>query len=219
MTMNVENPRQSLITAALDAEVQRLNIGTTGNISARLNGGMLITPSGIPPKKLKPELIVAMDLDGVWSGDINPSTEWALHAAIYKSRPQVSAVMHAHPDHCVALSCARENLPAFHYMVAGFGGDDVRCSKYASFGSPELAKFAVEALENRTACLLANHGMVAIGTSVAEAFSRTVKLETMVRQFLLCRSFAAPVLLTANEMTEVEQRYRGGYGRQAAPVV
>jgi L-fuculose-phosphate aldolase len=218
MTMNVENPRQSLLTAALDAEAQRLNIGTTGNISARLNGGMLITPSGIPPKMLKPELIVAMDLDGAWSGDIKPSTEWALHAAIYKSRPEVSAVMHAHPDHCVALSCARENLPAFHYMVAGFGGDDVRCSKYASFGSPELAKFAVEALENRTACLLANHGMVAVGTSVAEAFSRTVKLETMVRQFMLCRSFSAPVLLTVNEMTEVEQRYRGGYGRQAAPV-
>lgn len=218
MTMTVENPRQSLVVAALDAEAQRLNIGTTGNISARLNGGMLITPSGIPPKKLKPELIVAMDLDGAWSGDIKPSTEWALHAAIYKSRPEVSAVMHAHPDHCVALSCARENLPAFHYMVAGFGGDDVRCSKYASFGSPELAKFAVEALENRTACLLANHGMVAIGTSVAEAFNRTVKLETMVRQFLLCRSFSAPVLLTVNEMTEVEQRYRAGYGRQAAPV-
>lgn len=218
MTMNVENPRQSLITATLDAEAQRLNIGTTGNISARLDGGMLITPSGIPPKKLKPELIVAMDLDGAWSGDIKPSTEWALHAAIYKSRPEVSAVMHAHPDHCVALSCARENLPAFHYMVAGFGGDDVRCSKYASFGSPELAKFAVEALENRTACLLANHGMVAIGTSVAEAFSRTAKLETMVRQFLLCRSFSAPVLLTVNEMSEVEQRYRSGYGRQAAPV-
>ncbi|MCV3211149.1 class II aldolase/adducin family protein [Mesorhizobium sp. YC-39] len=218
MTMTVENPRQSLVTAALDAEAQRLNIGTTGNISARLNGGMLITPSGIPPKKLKPELIVAMDLDGAWSGDIKPSTEWALHAAIYKSRPEVSAVMHAHPDHCVALSCARENLPAFHYMVAGFGGDDVRCSKYASFGSPELAKFAVEALENRTACLLANHGMVAIGTSVAEAFNRTVKLETMVRQFLLCRSFSAPVLLTVNEMTEVEQRYRAGYARQAAPV-
>lgn len=218
MTMNIENPRQSLVAAALDAETQRLNIGTTGNISVRLNGGMLITPSGIPPKKLKPELVVAMDLDGVWSGDIMPSTEWALHAAIYKSRPEVSAVMHAHPDHCVALSCARENLPAFHYMVAGFGGDDVRCSKYASFGSPELAKFAVEALENRTACLLANHGMVAIGTSVAEAFGRTVKLETMVRQFLLCRSFSAPVLLTVNEMNEVEQRYRGGYGRQAAPV-
>lgn len=218
MTMNVENPRQSLITAALDAEAQRLNIGTTGNISARLNGGMLITPSGIPPKNLKPELIVAMDLDGAWSGDSKPSTEWALHAAIYKSRPQVSAVMHAHPDHCVALSCAREDLPAFHYMVAGFGGDNVRCSKYASFGSPELAEFAVEALENRTACLLANHGMVAIGTSVGEAFSRTVKLETMVRQFLLCRSFSAPILLTVNEMTEVEQRYRGGYGRQAPPV-
>lgn len=196
----------------------RLNIGTTGNISARPNGGMLITPSGIAPKKLTPELIVAMDLDGTWSGDVRPSTEWALHAAIYKSRPEVSAVMHAHPDHCVALSCARENLPAFHYMIAGFGGDDVRCSEYASFGSPELARFAVEALENRTACLLANHGMVAVGTSVAEAFARTVKLETLVRQFVLCRSFSEPILLTVNDLADVKQRYRAGYGRQAEPV-
>ncbi|MGX7874653.1 class II aldolase/adducin family protein [Mesorhizobium sp. ORM6] len=216
MSTNIEHPRQSLINAALDAEALRLNIGTTGNISARLNGGMLITPSGIQPKKLTPELIVAMDLDGAWFGDTKPSTEWALHAAIYKTRPEVHAVMHAHPDHCVALSCAREDLPAFHYMIAGFGGDDVRCSKYASFGSPELAHFTVAALEGRTACLLANHGMVAVGASVAEAFGRTVKLETLVRQFMLCRSFSAPVLLAEDEMTDVKQRYKAGYGAQTA---
>jgi L-fuculose-phosphate aldolase len=215
MTMNLEHLRQSLVDASLDAEAQRLNIGTTGNISVRIENGMLITPSGIPPKKLQPDLIVAMDLDGGWSGDVKPSSEWALHAAIYKTRPDVHAVMHAHPDHCVALSCARQGLPAFHYMIAGFGGDDVRCSRYASFGSPELAEITVEALEDRTACLLANHGMVAVGASVAEAFGRTLKLETMARQYMLCRTFSEPVLLTDRDMADVRQRY-GTYGRQTA---
>lgn len=208
-----EHLRQSLIDASLDAEAQRLNTGTTGNISVRTESGMLIIPSGIPPKQLRPDLIVAMHLDGGWSGDVKPSSEWALHAAIYRTRPEVQAVVHAHPDHCVALSCARQGLPAFHYMIAGFGGDDVRCSRYASFGSPELAEVTIEALEDRTACLLANHGMVAVGASLAEAYGRTLKLETLARQYMLCRSFAEPVLLTGNDLTDVKQRYRI-YGRQ-----
>jgi L-fuculose-phosphate aldolase len=215
MDMTSQDLRHSLIDASLDAEIQRINTGTTGNISVRVDGGMLITPTGIPPKRLRPETIVAMDLDGNWSGDIKPSSEWALHAAIYKARPEVQAVVHAHPDHCVALSCARLGLPAFHYMIAGFGGDDVRCSRYATFGSPELAEVTVEALENRTACLLANHGMVAVGATLAEAYGRTLKLETLARQYMLCRSFAEPVLLTENDLVDVKQRYKT-YGRQDA---
>jgi L-fuculose-phosphate aldolase len=208
MDMTSHHLRQSLIDASLDAETQRINTGTTGNMSIRIDGGMLITPSGIPPKTLRPESIVAMDLDGTWSGDIKPSSEWALHAAIYKARPEVQAVVHAHPDHCVALSCARLGLPAFHYMIAGFGGDDVRCSRYATFGSPQLADVTVEALKNRTACLLANHGMVAVGATLAEAYGRTLKLETLARQYMLCRSFAEPVLLTDEELVDVKERYK-----------
>lgn len=215
MDMTSQDPRQSLIDASLDAETQRINTGTTGNMSIRIDGGMLITPTGIPPKKLTPEAIVPMDFDGNWSGDIKPSSEWALHAAIYKARPEVQAVVHAHPDHCVALSCARLGLPAFHYMIAGFGGDDVRCSRYATFGSPELAEFTVEAMDNRTACLLANHGMVAVGATLSEAYGRTLKLETLARQYMLCRSFAEPVLLSENDLVDVKQRYKT-YGRQDA---
>jgi L-fuculose-phosphate aldolase len=215
MNMLSQDPRQSLIEASIDAEIQRINIGTTGNMSIRTDAGMLITPSGIPPRELEPEAIVTMDLDGQWSGSIKPSSEWALHAAIYKARPDVRAVVHAHPDHCVALSCARIGLPAFHYMVAGFGGDDVRCSRYCTFGSTELAEATVEALENRTACLLANHGMVTVGSTLAEAYSRALKLETLARQYMLCRSFAEPVVLNENELVEVKQRYKT-YGRQDA---
>lgn len=210
------SPRQSLIDVSIDAEIQRINVGTTGNTSIRTEDGMLITPSGIPPRQLLPETIVAMDLDGRWSGNIKPSSEWALHAAVYKARPEVHAVVHAHPDHCVALSCARIGLPAFHYMIAGFGGDDVRCSRYATFGSPELADVTVEALEGRTACLLANHGMITVGSTLTEAYGRALKLETLARQYMLCRSFTEPVLLNEKELVEVKQRYKT-YGRQDAP--
>ncbi|MDQ0323422.1 L-fuculose-phosphate aldolase [Pararhizobium capsulatum DSM 1112] len=213
MNTDTEQDRQSLIDASREAEAFRLNVGTSGNISVRTVGGMLITPTGIPSKLLRPDLIVAMDLDGGWSGDTTPSSEWGLHAAIYKSRPEIQAIVHAHPDHCVALSCARVSIPAFHYMVAGFGGDDVRCSRYATFGSAELADVTVEAIEGRTACLLANHGMVAVGSTVTEAFSRTLKLETLARQYILCRAFSKPVLLTEGDLVEVNERYKT-YGKQ-----
>ncbi len=215
MTQTDLHLRQSLIDASLDAETQRLNSGTTGNMSIRTPDGMLITPTGIAPKSLRTDAIVTMDLDGNWQGDVKPSSEWALHAAIYKARPEVQAVVHAHPDHCVALSCARIGLPAFHYMIAGFGGDDVRCSRYATFGSPELADVTVEAIDGRTACLLANHGMVAVGGSLSEAYGRGIKLETLARQYMLCRSVADPVLLTDDELVAVKQRYKT-YGRQPA---
>ena len=215
MTLSSQDSRQSLIQASIDAEIQRINVGTTGNMSVRTDDGMLITPSGIPPRELAPDIIVAMDLDGHWSGNVKPSSEWALHSAIYKARPEIHAVVHAHPDHCVALSCARLSLPAFHYRIAGFGGDDVRCSRYATFGSPDLADATVEAMENRTACLLANHGMVTAGFTLSEAYGRALKLETLARQYMLCRSFAEPVLLNDNELVDVKQRYKT-YGRQDA---
>lgn len=215
MTLSSQDPRQSLIDASIDAEIQRINVGTTGNMSVRTDGGMFITPSGIPPRELAPDMIVAMDLDGHWSGNVKPSSEWALHSAIYKARPEIRAVVHAHPDHCVALSCARLGLPAFHYMIAGFGGDDVRCSRYATFGSADLADATVEAMEGRTACLLANHGMVTAGSGLQEAYGRALKLETLARQYMLCRSFAEPVLLNDNELVDVKQRYKT-YGRQDA---
>lgn len=213
MDMDHTELRQSIVDASLEAEALRLNVGTSGNISARTGGGMIITPTGIPPRALRPDLLVTMDLDGAWSGTVSPSSEWALHAEIYKARPDVLAIVHAHPDHCVALSCARMSIPAFHYMVAGFGGEDIRCSGYATFGSRELAMETVAALEGRTACLLSNHGMVAVGGTVREALGRTMKLETLARQFILCSSFAAPVVLSAAELVDVAERYKT-YGKQ-----
>lgn len=205
--------RQSLVDAARYVDAKGLNSGTSGNISLRLPMGMLITPTGVAPSQLDPSAMVRMTLDGQWTGAMRPSSEWSMHAAIYKAFPQAQAISHAHPDHCVALSCLRESLPPFHYMIASFGGDDVPCSDYALFGTDELAQAAVRALADRNTCLLANHGMIAFGPDLATALARTEKLETLVRQYMLARSAGRPVLLTAEELLVVKARYKT-YGQQ-----
>ncbi|MFD1985178.1 class II aldolase/adducin family protein [Mesorhizobium newzealandense] len=211
--MEVEMARTKLITATQTLDANGLNVGTTGNISLRTENGMLITPTGIASNALLPEQMVAMQLDGSWDGAFRPSSEWEMHAEIYKAFPEAGAVVHAHPDHCVALSCLREGLPLFHYMVAGFGGDDVRCSDYALFASSELAKVAVAALKDRSACLLANHGMIAFGVDLDMALIRTIKLETLARQYLLARSAGTPVLIEGTELAAIRGRYKT-YGQQ-----
>jgi L-fuculose-phosphate aldolase len=207
--------RQALVDAVRRVEAKGLNSGTSGNISLRLDAGMLITPTGIAPAQLEPSSMVEMTLDGQWRGTNRPSSEWEMHAAIYEAFPAANAVVHAHPDHCVALSCLRQPLPPFHYMIASFGGDDVPCSEYAPFGTDELARAAVRALKNRNACLLANHGMVAFGPDLAGALARTEKLETLVKQYLLACSAGRPVLLTEEELSIVKLRYKT-YGQQPA---
>lgn len=213
MTMDLDISRASLVSGARAMDASGMNTGTTGNISLRIEGGMLITPTGIPSPLLQPEQMVTMRFDGSWEGTLRPSSEWEMHAEIYKAFPEAGAVVHAHPDHCVALSCLREPMPLFHYMVAGFGGDDVRCSDYALFASSDLAKAAVVALEDRTACLLANHGMIAFGKDLDTALARTVKLETLARQYLIARSAGTPVLIETSEIPAIHGRYRT-YGQQ-----
>lgn len=208
------DPRQSLVDAVRQVAAKGLNSGTSGNISLRLDTGMLITPTGITPEKLGPASMVEMSLDGGWQGTVRPSSEWNMHAAIYRAIPEARAIVHAHPDHCVALSCLREALPPFHYMIASFGGDDVPCSDYAPFGTDELAQAAVRALDGRNSCLLANHGMISFGPSLSTALARTEKLETLARQYLLARSVGRPVMLTEEELGVVKARYKT-YGQQS----
>ncbi|MBN9551603.1 MAG: class II aldolase/adducin family protein [Alphaproteobacteria bacterium] len=206
--------RQSLVDAVRAIASKGLNSGTSGNISLRSGaGGMLITPTGIAPEKLDQAAMVEMTLDGDWDGEIRPSSEWNMHAAIYKAFPQAQAVVHAHPDHCVALSCLRQGLPPFHYMIASFGGDDVPCSDYAPFGTAELAQVVVRALAQRNTCLIANHGMIAYGPDLATAVARTEKLETLARQYMLASMLGRPVMLTDDELSVVKNRYKT-YGQQ-----
>lgn len=193
-------------------EEKGLNHGSSGNVSCRLPEGMLITPTGGNSANMRPERLVRMSPDGDILGAGIPSSEWHMHLAILNAFPEVQAVVHTHADHCVALSCLRRALPPFHYMVAGFGGSDIRCAPYATFGTRALAEGAVAALRDRKACLLANHGMIAVGKNLQQAFDLTVKLETLAKQYLLALQSGEPVLLAEEEMARVRERY-ANYGR------
>lgn len=191
-----------------------LIVGSSGNVSHRTRGGMIITPSGCSAETLQPDDLVPMTLDGGTTGDVAPSSEWAMHAAIYLAYPAAQCIVHTHADACTALACLDEPLPAFHYMIANFGGDDVRCAPYVTFGTPELADYAVAALRDRTACLLANHGMIVHGTGADRALTAALVLETLCRQYLLARSAGTVRLLTEAEMHAAHERYRT-YGQSA----
>lgn len=206
-------PRVALVDATLKSVALKLNSGTAGNLSLRHGEGMLITPTGIPPRELAPEQIVEMDLRGNWQGRWKPSSEWAIHARLYQTT-SAGAVVHAHPDHCVALATLRRPLPPFHYMIASFGGDIVPCAPYACFGTLALAETVIEAMGTTySACLMSNHGIVTTGPDLATALLRAEKLEMLARQYLLARMGGEPVLLTPDELAEVHGRY-GSYGQQ-----
>ena len=186
----------------------------SGNVSARFGDGFLITPSGLPYARTKPEDLIYLALDGtILSGSRKPSSEWPFHVAIYKARPDAQAIVHTHSPRATALSCARRGIPAFHYMIALCGGADVRCADYATFGSPELAENAVRALEGRKAVLLANHGVIALGASLAGAHTIVAEVENLAGEYLdLLASGLEPVILDAAEMERVSAKF-AGYGK------
>ena len=208
--------RQSIIDACLDLTATGLNQGTAGNISVRDGSHLLITPSATPYAAMSPAMIARMAVDdpeGGWSGPLKPSSEWRFHRDILASRPEVGAVVHAHPTFCTALAIARKPIPACHYMVAAFGGTDVRCSDYATYGTAELSRHALTALEGRSACLLANHGMIALGSTLEKAMWRAVELETIARQYWHALQIGGPVILDDAAIAETLTKF-GSYGLQ-----
>ncbi|MFO1466678.1 MAG: class II aldolase/adducin family protein [Steroidobacteraceae bacterium] len=213
-TTEQDNLRAAICAGANSLHAAGLAPGKSGNVSVRLDEGLLITPSGVPYPAMRPEDIVGVDAAGRWRpGQHRPSTELPLHRAIYAARPEVRAVVHTHSPHATALSCARRGLPAFHYMIAVAGGPDVRCSDYATFGSEQLATLALRALEGRKAALLANHGVVALGADLAEALAIAAEIENLARQYLLLLAARLePVVLDAAEMQRVQAQF-ADYGR------
>ena len=207
--------RQALIDACLAMNEAGINQGTSGNISVRVaDDRFLITPSGIAYDQMRPEQIVLMDLDDGYFGELLPSSEWPLHLEIYRCRPEAGAIVHTHPTFCTALSCLHWTIPAFHYMIAVAGGSDIRCADYASFGSKELARNIITALEGRGACLLANHGMVCFGKTIDKALWLAIEVETLARQYWHARQAGEPVLLSEAEIENVLARF-ASYGKQA----
>ena len=203
--------RREIIANCLKMNSSGLNQGTSGNLSVRWAEGMLITPSGIAYEQLQPEDIVFMSLDGRCEHALAPSSEWRFHRDIYVAKPEVRAVVHAHPTHCTALAIRGMEIPAVHYMIAACGGPTIRCARYHTYGTQELSVAAIEALEGRHGCLLANHGMIATGASLAKAMWLAIEMETLARQYILALQLGGPTLLPDAEIARVVEKFKG-YG-------
>ncbi len=210
--------RQEIIARCREMNAAGINQGTSGNISVSYEGRMLITPSAIAYDAMEPEMIAAIPLDsadGAWHGPLRPSVEWRFHLALQRERPDMPVVVHAHPTYCTTLAMLRREIPACHYMVAAFGGANVRVAGYARYGTAKLAKLAVKAMKDRTACLLANHGMITLGEDLAKGMWRAIELETIARQYVLSLSIGKPVILSDAEIAETLEGF-ASYGLQKA---
>jgi L-fuculose-phosphate aldolase len=203
--------RQSIIDACREMNRLGINQGTSGNISLRHEDGMLITPTSVPYDAMRPDQIVFMKLDGAPAAGQRPSSEWRFHRDILKARSEVNAVVHAHPPYATILAIMGLEIPPIHYMIACTGGDTIRCAPYATFGTEELSQAAVAALEDRSACLLAHHGMIVVGTSLAKAMWLAVEVETLARQYHGCLQIGTPPKLSKAEIENVRARM-AGYG-------
>ena len=208
--------RTALVAAMAQLDTRGLNRGSTGNLSHRLGAGMLITPTGMGAAELQPDDLVWLGFDGRLRGRWQPSSEWHFHQAIYRHRGDVQAVVHTHSEHATALACLRREIPPFHYMVAVAGSDRVPCAPYHLFGTEALSHAVVQTLGGAKACLLANHGLVAAAPSLTEAVRIAIEVESLGKTYLAALAVGEPVLLGAQEMAEVAERFRH-YGKAAAP--
>jgi L-fuculose-phosphate aldolase len=205
--------RNELAAALKRLDALGLNRGSAGNLSHRCGDGMLITPTGMGADDLRPEDLVWVGDDGTLRGDWQPSSESPFHAAIYRVRPGLQAVVHTHSPNAAALACLRRTLPAFHYMVAVAGGDDVPCVPYHLFGTEALSQAVAGAFAARDACLMANHGLVAGGATLAKAMKVALEVESLCEVYLKALATGRePVILDAAQMTEVIERFRS-YGK------
>lgn len=214
------DPRRQLIDSARRMSVLGLNRGTAGNVSVRVGdesdegcSAFLITPTGMAYDTLEPEDIVRMRLDGTCSGRRKPSSEWRFHRDLYVARADAGAILHAHSPFATSLACLRRDIPPFHYMIARFGGDRVRCAGYATFGTQALSDRILRAIDKRRACLLANHGMLVLGDDLPQALDLAVELEALCEQYWRACQLGQPVLLDATEMAAVLEKF-AGYGQQ-----
>jgi L-fuculose-phosphate aldolase len=194
--------RETLVSSYSELVEMGLMDQATGNISCRTDGGMLISCSGATAKNLTAERVVKVRDDGSWDGDVKPSSEWRMHHAIYQRHEVANAVLHTHSDYCVAMACNNLSLPGFHYMVGAFGGSDVPCVPYSTFGTEQLATDAADALTDRAACLLGNHGMICRGSNFDVAIAHAERLEILCKHYVLARQLGEPDLLTDEEWDE-----------------
>jgi len=194
--------REALVVAYCELEDRGLMDQASGNVSCRVADGMLISCSGATAKNLTAKRVVKVRGDGGWDGEVKPSSEWRMHQAIYQFQDKANAVIHTHSDYCVALACNNLPLPGFHYMVGTFGGPDVPCVPYSTFGTEQLATDAAEALTDRAACLLGNHGMICRGANFEIAIAHAERMEILCKHYVLSRILGEPDTLTDEQWDE-----------------
>jgi L-fuculose-phosphate aldolase len=217
LTEAAREKRQSIIDACRSMNALGINQGTSGNISLRDGEGFLITPTSMPYNLMQPEDVIEMRFDHTVVGNGRPSTEWRFHLDILRARPEVNAVVHAHPIYSTTLAIMERSIPPIHYMVCAAGGDTIRCAPYATFGTQELSDNAVAALKDRKACLLAHHGMIVVGDDLPRAMWLAVEVENLARQYVNCLQLGGePPLLTPEEVANVAKRI-ANYGLYTAP--
>lgn len=208
--------RRSVIETALSMSRCGLSPGRSGNVSCRFERGMLITPTGMAYEDIRPRDVVFVDAKGDVPGKKSrkPSSEWRFHLAAYRARPQINAVVHTHSLNATVLACAHKPIPAFHYMVAIAGGKDIPLVPYDTFGTEELARHVAKGLLHRDACLMANHGQIAIGQTLAAALELAREVETLAEQYCGVLALGKPNILPDEEMTRVLKRFKS-YGQKA----
>ena len=212
-----EPTRRAVIDACLEMERRGINQGTSGNVSVRAGESMLITPSGIPYAAMEPGMIARMPLaGGPHEGPCKPSTEWHFHRALYRAKPGIHAVVHAHPAHATAVAMTGQPIPACHYMIAAFGGHDVRVADYALFGTEALSDAVVQAMEGRQGCLMASHGATTTGETLDKALWRMDELETLARGWILSKQAGTPRILSRTDIDETLAKFED-YGLRRLP--
>jgi L-fuculose-phosphate aldolase len=209
--------RLAVVQAMQDLVARRLTAGTSGNVSVRTAGGMLITPTGLAPALLLPEHMVAMGLDGrTRQNQLTPSSEWQMHADVYREKPDVNAIVHCHSPYATILACARKPIPPLHYMVAAAGSCAIPLADYATFGSRELSRANLDALSRSMACLLANHGQLATGANLTGALKLAELVEELAHCYWGTLAIGGPHILKQQEMDEVMTAF-ASYGQQKPP--
>ena len=200
---------EQVIKYAKMLNVKNLSALRSGNISVRYKNGFLITPSGVKYSQLQTEDVVFVSLDGNFDSlKQRPSSEWRIHKDIYVNKKEANAVVHAHSTHATAVSAHGKSIPAFHYMVALAGGDDIKCAEYATFGTEELSKNILEALDKRKACLMSNHGQVVFDTNLEKAFELAEEIENICHQYINTLKIGIPKILSNNEMKKVLEKVK-----------
>ena len=206
--------RREMVDTCRRMNASGINQGTAGNLSLRNPDGFLLTPTSLPYDRMEPEDLVQMDFDGTYEGRRRPSSEWRFHRDILQARPDVDVVLHCHSVYATTLAVHHKTIPSFHYMTAVAGGTTIRCARYATFGTQALSDNAIEALDGRLACLLAQHGQIALGTTLASALALGIEVETLSRLYVQALTIGDPPVLDDAEMDRViRQMQNMKYGK------